>query len=71
MNLSSGKSILLQDVLDLASKIFKLNVDSIPLPEDGDLIIKSQISNEVLKSYFPQLQFDPMNEINDYLSQSI
>jgi nucleoside-diphosphate-sugar epimerase len=71
MNVSSGKSILLQDVLDLAEKFFELCIDSIPIPENSDMIIKSQISNEFLKSYFPLLQFHPSKEINDYLFQCI
>lgn len=70
MNVCSGKSILLQDVLDLATKMFKLSIDTIPIPAGGDMIIESQTSNKVLKSYFPQLQFDPISEINDYLFHS-
>jgi len=70
MNVSSGKSLLLQDVLDLGAKIFELRIDSVPISEDGDMIIKSQISNKILKSHFPHLQFDPMSEINDYLLQN-
>jgi nucleoside-diphosphate-sugar epimerase len=68
LNISSGKSITLYQLLEIVKTIsaLTLNYEEIPIPEDA--IYSSLISNEKIRKYYSDFQFNEVDNLQNYIS---